>query len=84
MIIGPLRANLAAVEFHLEPGSPSEFEVHRDTQSPIETAAAVDGVDQSDLNFIQHEKKCQRPITSTSDSEPGTKCSRYIDLNGVS
>lgn len=27
--------------------------------------------------FTRHEKKCQRPITSTSDSELGTKCSRY-------
>ena len=63
--IGPLRANLVTVEFHLEPGSPSE--VDRDTQSPTEAAAAVDGADQSDLNFTRH----------TSDSEPGTKCSRY-------
>jgi hypothetical protein len=24
--------------------------------------------------FTRHKKKCQRAITSTSDSEPGTKC----------
>ena len=44
--------NLPAI-FHQEPGSPSEVHVHHDTdQSPTEAAAAVDGVDQSDLNFM--------------------------------
>ena len=41
--------NLPAI-FHQEPGSLSEVHVHRDTQSPTASAAAVDGVDQSDLN----------------------------------
>ena len=47
--------NLPAI-FHQEPGSPSE--VHRDTdQSPTEAAAAIDGVDQSDLNFMSESGK---------------------------
>jgi hypothetical protein len=70
--IGPTTANIAhissdlnppaALQLHHQkpgskPGSPSE--VHRDTQSPTEAAAAVDGsrVDQSDLNFMSESGK---------------------------
>ena len=48
--------NLPAV-FHQEPGSHSEVHMHCDTQSPTEAAATVDGVDQSDLNFMSESGK---------------------------
>jgi hypothetical protein len=73
--IGPTTANIphissdlnlpAALQFHHQepgsrPGSPSE--VHHDTQSPTEAAAAVDGsrVDQCDLNFMSESGKLRQ------------------------